>query len=83
MTNFCNILTSDQSSQLSTPSYKINKENCESKKTATPSKEPKETLSPSLVDPALVLVVGVVDGQGTVKSPSLSVPAEKRKKVEK
>ena len=31
---------------------------------------------------ALVLVVGVVDGQGTVKSPSLSAPAEKRKKVE-
>ena len=61
----------------------MKKEKHESKKTATPVKEPKDTLSPSLVDLALVSVVGVVDGQSTVKSPSLSALAEKRKKVEK
>ena len=83
--NFCNVLTSDQKSQLSTPSYKIKKEKWDSKKTAIPSKEPtsSDTLSLTLVDLALVLVVGVVDCQDTVKSPILSAPAEKRKKVEK
>ena len=38
--NFCNILTPEQRIQLSTPSYKIKKEQCECKKTATPNKEP-------------------------------------------
>ena len=82
---FCNGLTSDRKSQFSTPSYKIKKEKRESKKTATSSKEPSsvDSLSPTLVDPALVSVVGVVDGQGTVQSPGLSAPAEKRKKVQK
>ena len=32
---------------------------------------------------AVATMVGVVDGQGTVESPGLSAPAEKRKKVEK
>ena len=84
--NFCSILTPDQRCQLSTQSYKLKKANRDSKKTdetATPSKEPKDTLSPSLVDLALVSVVVGVDGQGTAKSPDLSAPAEKRKKVEK
>ena len=35
------------------------------------------------MDQALLLVVGVVDGQGTVQSPGLSVPVESRKKVGK
>ena len=81
--SFRSILTSDQHAQLSTPSYKLKKEKRDSKKTdktATPIKEPKDTLSPSLVDPSLV---SVVDGQGTVQFPGLSAPAEKRKKVEK
>ena len=44
-------------------------------KTATPSKEliSSDTLSPALVDPAHVLVEGVI------KSPGLSAPAEKKK----
>ena len=38
--NFCNILTPEQCSQLSTPSYKIKKERCESKNTAKNLKTP-------------------------------------------
>ena len=81
----CSILTSDQRTQLSTPSYKIKKEKWEAKSTSTTSKEPtaSDTLSPILVDPAHVSVLGVVDGQGTVRLPGLSAPpAEKKKKVE-
>ena len=57
------LLTSDQKSQLSTPSYKIKKEKRDAKKSAT------------LVDPTTVSVVGVMDGQGTIKSPGLSASA--------
>ena len=78
----CNALTPEQLSQLSTPTYKM-KEQCELN-SSTPAKNPPSsdtTLSPTLVDPALVSVVGVVDGQSTSGSPGLSEqPAEKRKK---
>ena len=53
-------------------------------KSSTPAKNPPSsdaTLSPTLVDPALVSVVGVVDGQSTSRSPGLSEqPVEKKKK---
>ena len=53
-------------------------------KSSTPAKNPPSsdtTLSPTLVDPALMSVVGVVDGQSTSGSPGLSEqPAERRKK---
>ena len=72
----CNDLTPEQLTQLSTPSYKLKKEKKEAK-LSTPSKEQAaDTLSPTLVDPALVSVVGVVDGQSTS---GLSGPAEKKK----
>ena len=61
------------------------KEKREAKSTSTPCKEPyaSDTLNPTLVDPTHVSVVGVVDGQGTTRSPGLSAsPAEKKKKVE-
>ena len=57
---------------------------CESKKsekTDTPSKSTFNTDSSSLMEMALVSVVGVVDGQGTSRSPSLSGPKEKKIKV--
>ena len=79
-----NTLSPEQLVQLSMPSYKIKKEKCELK-TSTPSKNPASdnTLSPTLVDPALVSVVGVVGGQSTSGSPGLSEqPAEKKKKKE-
>ena len=82
----CNSLTPEQLAQLSTPSYKIKKEKRELK-SSTPAKNPQAsnaTLSPTLVDPALVLVVGVVDGQSTSRSPGLSEqPVEKKKKDDK
>ena len=71
----CDALSSDQKAQLSTPSYKLKKEKKESK-SSTPAKA-SDTLSPTLVDPALVSLVGVVDGQTTS---SLSGPAEKKAK---
>ena len=53
-------------------------------KSSTPAKNPPSsgaTLSPTLVDPALVSEVGVVDGQSTSRSPGLSEqPVEKKKK---
>ena len=55
----CNALTPEQLSQLSTPSYKIKKEKCELK-SSTPAKNPPSsdnTVSLTLVDPALVSVV--------------------------
>ena len=77
----CHAFTVEQRAQLSTPSYKIKKEKREAKP-STPAKD-SDTLSPSLVDPALVSVVGVVDGQGTSGASGLSGPDEKKKKVEK
>ena len=76
----CNALSPEQLAQLSTPSYKLKKEKREAR--STPSKEPstEDTLSPTLVDPALVSVVGVVDGQSTSRSPGLSAPPEKKRK---
>ena len=75
----CNALSPEQLAQHSTPSYKLKKEKWEAKSTST--KEPSsDTLSPTLVDPALVSVVGVVDGQSTSRSPGLSVPPEKKRK---
>ena len=74
----CDALSSEQKAQLSTPSYKLKKERKEAK-SSTPAKAV-DTLSPTLMDPALVSVVGVVDGQTTS---GLSGPAEKMsKKVE-
>ena len=61
--------------QLSTPLYKLKKEKKEAK-SSTPVKD-SDTLSPTLVDPALVSVVGVVDGQTTS---GLSGPVEKKSK---
>ena len=76
----CNALSPEQLAQLSTPSYKLKKEKRETR--STPSKEPstEDTLSPTLVDPARVSVVGVVDGQSTSRSPGLSAPPEKKRK---
>ena len=75
----CDILTPEQKVQLSTPSYKLKKEKKDAK--STPMKET-DTLSPTLVDPELVSVVGVVDGQSTPGVSALSEPAEKKKKSE-
>ena len=77
----CDALTADQKAHISTPSYKIKKEKREAK-TSTPAKD-SDTLSPTLVDTALVSVVGVVDGQGTSGASGLSGPEEKKKKSEK
>ena len=52
-------------------------------KSSTPSKNPvtDDTLSPTLVDPSLVTVMGVVDGQSPAGPSDLSdKPVEKRKK---
>ena len=59
----CNALTPDQLIQLSTPSYKLKKEKREAKSSTPAKQQPSDTLSPTLVDPALVSVVGVMDGQ--------------------
>ena len=74
----CDSLSSEQKEQLSTPSYKLKKEKRDAK-SSTPAKDI-DTLSPTLVDPALVSVVGVVDGQS---SSGLSGPVEKKKKLDK
>ena len=79
--NSCNILTADQHLQLSTPSYEIKnfKEKRESKKASdTPTK--KESYSSSLIDPSSVTVVGAVDDQGIVQSPSSSSSVNNKKK---
>ena len=68
---FCNVLTSDQCSQLSTQIYKLKKEKREAKKdvATTPSKDHMDTHNPSLVDLASVPLIGAVDGQGMLQSP--------------
>ena len=72
----CNSLTSEQLQQLSTPSYKIKKEKREAKlPDSTPSQD-----SEQLVDPSSVSVFGVVDGQGSVKSPAPVPPPDKKPK---
>ena len=76
---FCNSLTPEQRLQLATPSYKLKKEKREAKKLdSTPSKD-----SDTLVDPVSVSVIGAVDNQGTVKSPSTVAPPEKKSKKDK
>ena len=74
----CDSLFAEQKEQLSTPSYKLKKEKRDAK-SSTPAKDI-DTLSPTLVDPALVSVVGVVDGQSYS---ALSGPVEKKKKLDK
>ena len=74
----CDSLSAEQKEQLSTPSYKFKKEKRDAKSSA-PAKDI-DTLSPTLVDPALVSVVGVVDGQS---SSGLSGPVDKKKKLDK
>ena len=72
----CNSLTSEQLQQLSTPSYKIKKEKREAKLAdSIPSQD-----SEQLVDPSSVSVIGVVDGQGSVKSPAPVPPPDKKPK---
>ena len=72
----CNSLTSEQLQQLSTPSYKIKKEKREAKLSdSSPSQD-----SEQLVDPSSVSVIGVVDGHGSVKSPALVPPPDKKPK---
>ena len=74
----CNSLTSEQLQQLSTPSYKIKKEKREAKLSdATPSQD-----SEQLVDPSSVSVIGVVDRQGSVKSPAPVPPPDKKPKTD-
>ena len=73
----CLALTADQLNQLSTPSYKLKKEKRDAKSSTPVKDRSSDTLSPTLVDPALVSVVGVVDGQTTS---GLSGPAEKKSK---
>ena len=80
----CNAPSPEQLAQLSTPSYKLKKEKRDMK-SSTPSKNPvtDDTLSPTLVDPSLVMVMGVVDGQSPAGPSDLSdKPVEKRKKEE-
>ena len=62
---FCNALTPEQLAQLSTPSYKLKKEKREAESSTPVKEQAADTLSPTLVDPVLVSVVGVVDGQST------------------
>ena len=85
--NLCNVLNSDQRLQLSAPSYKRKKlkkgkrQSKKSDKNDTPTKA-MDSDSSSLVDLALGSVVGAVDGQGMLQSPSSSSSSkEKMKKV--
>ena len=79
----CIVILSPQSSWLSYLHCRIRSRSRELKSSTTAKNPPASdaTLSPSLVDPALVSVVGVVDGQSTSRSPGLSEqPVEKKKK---
>ena len=77
--SICSNFSPEQCLQLSTPSYKIKKDKQEAKKLeSTPSKD-----TESLVDPFVVAVLGAVDKQGAVKSPSTVAPPEKKAKKEK
>ena len=63
--------------QLSTPSYRLQKEKRELKKSSdTPTKD---SDSSSLIHPSSVMVVGAVDAQGVVQSPGLSSDKKKKK----
>ena len=72
---FCVVLTPEQLTQLSTPSYRLKKEKREAKKLeSTPSKDS------TLVDPSSVAVIGPVSGTATASSPPPVVPEKKVKK---
>ena len=75
----CDVLTTDQWAQLATPSYKIKKEKRDSKSDKSDRTEAEDT-SFTLVDLALVLVVGVMNDQKKIKSPEKSVVKDKGKK---
>ena len=81
--HICNTFTPEQLAQLSTPTYKNKKEKRE-QKSSSPAKNPSDVaLSPTLVDPSLVTVMGVVDGQSASGPSDLSEKsAEKKKKKE-
>ena len=72
----CNSLTSEQLQQLSTPSYKLKKEKREAKLSDSTHSQDSE----QLVDPSSVSVIGVVDGQGSLKSPAPVPPPDKKPK---
>ena len=72
---FCVVLTPEQLTQLSTPSYRLKKEKREAKKLeSTPSKDS------TLVYPSSVAVIGPVSGTATASSPPPVVPEKKVKK---
>ena len=73
----CDALTPDQRTQIATPSYKLKKEKKDAKSTPV-----KDSDNPTLVDPALVSVLGVVDKQSTPGASASSEPVEKKKKTE-
>ena len=78
----CISFTSEQLAQLSTPTYKNKKEKRE-QKSSTPAKNPSDVaLSPTLVDPSLVTVMGVVDGQSASGPSDLSEKSAEKKKKE-
>ena len=61
---------------LPTPSYKLKKEKREAKLTEPPPSQD----SDQLVDPSSVSVIGVIDKQGSVKSPAVAPPPDKKPK---
>ena len=72
---FCVVLTPEQLTQLSTPSYRLKKEKREAKKLeSTTSKDS------TLVDPSSVAVIGPVSDIGTASSTPPVVPEKKVKK---
>ena len=73
----CDALTPDQRTQIATPSYKLKKEKKDAKSTPV-----KDSDNPTLVDPALVSVLGVVDKQSTPGASASSEPVEKKKKTD-
>ena len=73
----CNVLKEDQCVQLSTPSYRLEKEKREQK---TPGDTPQYSDSSSLTDPSSVTVVGAVDDQGMLQSPGSSFSSDKKNK---
>ena len=79
----CNSFTPEQLAQLSTPMYK-NKKEKRDQKSSTPAKNHSDVaLNPTLMDPSLVTVMGVVDGQPASGPSDLSEKsAEKKKKKE-
>ena len=71
---FCIVLTPEQLTQLSTPSYRLKKEKREAKKLEA---TPKDS---TLVDPSSVAIIGPVSDTVTASSPPPVVPEKKVKK---